>query len=82
MKILLCSSSFGGGGITSYAHELIENYSAGNEFYVMLGSDKKSPIKNNKVKVLYYDMSDISIQNLKKAIKIINEEEFLSLINN
>lgn len=74
MKILLCSSSFGGGGITSYAHELIENYSAGNEFYVMLGSDKKSPIKNNKVKVLYYDMSDISIQNLKKAIKIINEE--------
>ena len=74
MKILLCSSSFGGGGITSYAHELIENYSAGNEFYVMLGSDKKSPIKNNKVKVLYYDRSDISIQNLKKAIKIINEE--------
>ena len=74
MKILLCSSSFGGGGITSYAHELIENYSAGNEFYVMLGSDKKSPIKNNKVKVLYYDRSDISIQNLKKAIQIINEE--------
>lgn len=74
MKILLCSSSFGGGGITSYAHELIENYSEGNEFYVMLGSDKKSPIKNSNVKVLYHDMSDISIQNLKKAIKIINEE--------
>lgn len=74
MKILLCSSSFGGGGITSYAHELIENYSAGNEFYVMLGSDKKSPIKNSKIKVLYHDMSDISMQNLKRTIKIINED--------
>ena len=74
MKILLCSSSFGGGGITSYAHELIENFSIGNEFYVMLGSDKKSPIKNSKVKVLYHDMSDISMQNLKRTIKIINED--------
>lgn len=74
MKILLCSSSFGGGGITSYAHELIENFSIGNEFYVMLGSDKKSPIKNSKVKVMYHDMSDISMQNLKRTIKIINED--------
>lgn len=74
MKILLCSSSFGGGGITSYAHELIENFSIGNEFYVMLGSEKKSPIKNSKVKVLYHDMSDISMQNLKRTIKIINED--------
>lgn len=74
MKILLCSSSFGSGGITTFAHELIENYSTNNEFYVMLGDDKRSPIQNSNVKVLYHDMSDISIQNLKRTIKIINED--------
>ena len=74
MKILLASSSFGGGGITSYAHELIDNYSVGNDFYVMLGNDQKNPIKNKNVKVVYHDMSDISIGSLKKAIKTINNE--------
>lgn len=74
MKILLCSSSFSGGGITSYAHELIENYSVGNEFYVILGNDNKSPIKNKGVTVIYNNLSDISINNLKKTIRIINKE--------
>ena len=74
MKILLASSSFGGGGITSYAHELIDKYSVGNDFYVMLGNDQKDPIKNKDVKVVYHNMSDISIGNLKKAIEIINNE--------
>lgn len=73
MKILLCSSSFGGGGITSYAHELIENYSEGNDFYVMLGNDDKAPITKKNVKVLYYNMSDITIRNLKTILKVINE---------
>ena len=74
MKILLCSSSFGGGGITSYAHELIDKYSVGNDFYVMLGNDQKDPIKNENVKVVYHDMSNISIGNLKKVISVINNE--------
>lgn len=74
MKILLCSSSFGGGGITSYALELIDKYSVGNDFYVMLGNDKKSPIRNKNVKVIYQNMSDISICNLKKTIEIINND--------
>lgn len=74
MKILLCSSSFGGGGITSYAHELIENYSVGNELYVMLGSEKKHPINNKNVKVLHHNMSDISINNLLNVTSIINNE--------
>mgnify|MGYP003293138250 CR=1 FL=1 len=82
MKILLCSSSFGGGGITSYAHELIENYSISNDFYVMLGNDEKNPIKNKNVKVLYYNMSDITISNLKKVLKVINEEVRPDLIIN
>lgn len=74
MKILLASSSFGGGGITSYALELIDKYSVGNDFYVMLGSDKKHPINNKNVKVIYQNMSDISIDNLKKTVEIINNE--------
>lgn len=74
MKILLCSSSFGGGGITSYALELIDKYSLGNDLYVMLGDDQKSPIRNKNVKVIYQNMSDISIDNLKKTVEIINNE--------
>lgn len=74
MKILLASSSFGGGGITSYALELIDKNSVGNDFYVMLGNDKKSPIRNKNVKVIYQNMSDISICNLKKTIEIINND--------
>ena len=74
MKILLASSSFGGGGITSYAMELIDKYSIENDFYVMLGSDKISPINKDNAKVIYHNMSDISINNLKKAIDIINNE--------
>ena len=74
MKILLCSSSFGGGGITSYALELIDKYSVGNDFYVMLGNDAKSPINNKNVKVVYRNMADISIGNLKKTVEIINNE--------
>ena len=74
MKILLASSSFGGGGITSYALELIDKYSVGNDFYVMLGNDTKSPINNKNVKIVYRNMSDISMANLKKTVEIINNE--------
>ena len=74
MKILLCSSSFGGGGITSYAHELKGNYSIGNEFCVMLGNEKKSPIQNRNIRIMYYDMSNISIQNQRTILKVINED--------
>lgn len=74
MRILLASSSFGGGGITSYALELIDKYSVGNDFYVMLGNDTKSPINNKNVKIVYRNMSDISMANLKKTVEIINNE--------
>lgn len=82
MKILLASSSFSGGGITSYALELIDKYSVGNDFYVMLGNDTKSPIKNKNVKIVYRNMSDISIGNLKKTVEIINNEIMPDIIIN
>lgn len=82
MKILFTSSSFCGGGITSYAHELIEYYSMDNDFYVMLGNDEKFPIRSRNVKVLYYDMSDIALHNLKTILKVINEDVKPDLIIN
>ena len=74
MRILLASSSFAGGGITSYAHELINCYSEGNDFSVIIGNDEQSPIKKAGVKVYKYDCSDISFSNIRSIIKLINEE--------
>ena len=74
MKILLASSSFAGGGITSYAHELINCYSEGNDFSVIIGNDEQCPIIKTGVKVYKYNCSDISFSNIRSIIKLINEE--------
>lgn len=73
MKILLCSSSFAGGGITSYAHELINCYSEGNEFSVMVGNDDQNPITKEGVKVYKYDCSDLSYDNICSIVHVIND---------
>lgn len=74
MKILLCSSSFAGGGITSYAHELINCYSESNEFSVIIGNDEQNPITKYGVKVYKYDCSDISFENVSRIVQLINEK--------
>ena len=74
MKILLCSSSFAGGGITSYAHELINCYSEGNEFSVLIGNDDQNPIIKDGVEVYKYDCSDISFENVSRIVQLINEK--------
>lgn len=73
MKILFATSSFGGGGITSYGKEVIDNYSKDNELSVLIGSDKVSPITAEGVKVYYYDCKDLSVTNAKNVIRLINE---------
>lgn len=73
MKILLCSSSFAGGGITSYAHELINCYSEGNEFSVIVGNDDQNPITKDGVKVYKYDCSDLSYDNICSIVHVIND---------
>lgn len=74
MKILLANSNFGGGGITTYAHELIENFSKTHELSVMIGDDSKAPITVPGVKIYRYDCSNLSVENAKTIIQVINEE--------
>ena len=74
MNILFASSSFGGGGITSYAKEVITHFSSGNEFSVMIGEDKVSPITIPAVRVWRYECNDLSINNAKAVIDVINNE--------
>ena len=72
MKILFMSSSFKGGGITSFGHEVANAYSKDNDFSIIIGSDVKVPIQNEKVKKYYYNCSDLSVNNLKTIIELIN----------
>ena len=74
MKILFATSSFRGGGITSYAKEVISYYSQGNDFSVMIGDDSVSPIKTPNVKIYRYECRDLSVKNAKAVIDIINNE--------
>lgn len=43
MKVLLVTSSFRGGGITSYAHEVVNCFSNGNDMSVIIGDDTQLP---------------------------------------
>ncbi len=72
MNILFMSSSFNGGGITSFGHEVANAYSKDNDFSIIIGSDAKVPIQNEKVKKYYYDCSDLNISNLKTIVELIN----------
>ena len=74
MKILFATSSFGGGGITSYAKEVISQFSKGNDFSVMIGDDEVSPITTPGVKIYNYECSDLSIKNAINVINTINND--------
>jgi len=74
MKILFASSSFNGGGITSYAHEVISSFALVHEVCVMLGNDDKLPITTPGVKVYYYSMAVLTDSNLRAILKAINED--------
>ena len=72
MKILFMTSSFLGGGITSFGHEVANAYSTDNEFSIIIGSDAKFPIQNEKVKKYYYDCHDLGLANVKALIHLID----------
>lgn len=75
MKVLLCNSSMGGGGITTFASQLIECLSADTELTVVLGHDKAAPITNPKVKVIFHDTEALTIKNALFLINLINNVE-------
>ena len=72
MKVLLANSPFGGGGITTFATQLIACLSADTELTVVLGDDKKAPITDPRVKVLYHDTKLLTIENALFFIDLIN----------
>lgn len=74
MKILIATSSFKNGGITSYAHEIIELLSKDHFVYVIIGDDSRAPINYPNVRVFYYETTDVSIKNSKSILDIINND--------
>lgn len=73
MKILLASSNFHGGGITSYALELINCYSIDHEFYLMIGETNGFINEKTFSRIIHANMNDLSIENGKKVTSIINK---------
>lgn len=74
MKILLVTSSFLGGGITSYAHEVVNCFSKENDVSVIIGDDSKSPFDKSKINVYKLESTDFSEVNAKKLVHLINNE--------
>lgn len=74
MKILLANSPFSGGGITTYAVQLIKCLTEDVELSVVVPHDKRSPITDKRVKVYYYDTQDLSVKNARFFIRLINED--------
>ena len=72
MKIILVSSSFRGGGITSYAHEVVNCFARNNEVHVIIGNDEKLPFDRSIAKVHNIESSDCSETNAKKMVVLIN----------
>ncbi len=75
MKVLLANSPFGGGGITTFATQLVACLSADTELVVVLGNDKKAPITDSRVKVIYHDTMALTIENALYFIDLINNKE-------
>lgn len=74
MKLLLTSSSFRGGGIASYAQELIKSYSNYFDISVAIGDDSMHPLSSYDVKVYHYDMADTSEENAGNVLTLINQQ--------
>ena len=72
MKILFATSSFSGGGITTYAHEVINNYALSHEVSVLIGDDSKAPINKEKVTVYNVECNEVSLENAKKVLALIH----------
>lgn len=72
MRIVLFSSSFQGGGITSYAKEFIAFFSQNNDCHIIIGDDSSSPIREDNVTVHYYESSNLGILNAKNVLHLIN----------
>lgn len=73
VKIAFATSSFRGGGITSYAFEFIKAFKDHYELSVLIGDDSKAPIVEDNVKVYKCESDDISKSNAENAIHLIQD---------
>ena len=73
MNLVLTSSSFKGGGIASYAVELISSYADSYDISVIIGDESLYPLDKYNVKVYHYDMADTSEKNAQEVLYLINE---------
>ena len=73
MKILLVTSSFRGGGITSYAHEVVSCFSKGNDISFIIGNDDILPFERTSINVYNIESTDYSVSNAKELIRLIND---------
>lgn len=73
MKICLVTSSFRGGGITSYAHEVVNCFSKDNDVSVIIGNDDKFPFDHSKTQVYNIESANHSVSNAKELIRVIND---------
>ena len=73
MKIAFATSSFRGGGITSYAFEFIKAFKDEHEISVLIGDDSKEPIEYENVKVYKCESADLSVENAQSALHLISD---------
>lgn len=81
IKIMFITSSFGGGGITSYAHEVINCYKSDYELCVVVGSEGEFKIQSDTVRVFHIESEDLSVINAKNLLRLISEENPHVIIN-
>ena len=74
MNILLVSSSFRGGGITSYAHEVVRSFSSQYTISIMIGDDTTLPFDPDKYKIYRVESENCSVDNARYTINLINKE--------
>lgn len=74
MKIAFVTSSLHGGGITSYAHEVVNCFAGMYDMSVIVGDDSLTPFDESKVSVYRCESSDKSAVNAKKLLSLINDE--------
>lgn len=73
MKILFASSAFGGGGVTTYAMEVINNYAGDCQMDVMFRDCKRLDLP--QVHNAYdCDLNNLAIDNARLVCRLINDE--------
>ena len=81
MKIMFITSSFGGGGITTYAHEVINCYGKDHELSVVVGCQGDYKITSNYVRIHHLESDDLSINNGRTLLDIVYKDTPDVIIN-